>query len=369
LSRPTPDKPARWRTRPRLDAVVLLLALLTGFTTVRDGPLSGADATSPTDQAAAGVPTPAAAQPASSGTPLPTSGPVPSGGPPSSAVPSDTPPTGRTVTVASIPGLLAELADDSVDVIVVRAGTYHVSPSNQTRSDSLWIGHAFAGRTRPIVVRAETPGAVTFDGGGGSDYGGLSFEDGAHDQTWDGFTFANMGADESGIVEIGGYVARTTPHHITLRNITIEQTCTGRATTADAPTVDQAFYISNAATVGPNHLLFEDISVDGRGGLASAFQFDHGDRANPNASDVTVRRLHVIGTQSAIILWFPVLRNIVFTDVDIRDPLSHAIRYESKGGSGIIFAYITSSGSGAEPFFSSQGGKPPGVTFFNDSLH
>ena len=48
----------------------------------------------------------------------------------------------------------------------------------------------------PIIVRAETPGGVTFDGSGNSGgYGGLSFEDGAHDQTWDGFNFANMKAE------------------------------------------------------------------------------------------------------------------------------------------------------------------------------
>ena len=208
-----------------------------------------------------------------------------------------------------------------------------------------------------------------FDGNGGVGYGGLSFEDGAHDQTWDGFVFANMAAEQSGIVEIGGYVARRTPHHITLRNITILGTCTGSATSADAPAVDHAFYISNARVEGPHDLLFEDITVDGSGGLASAFHFDHGTAADPNATGVVVRRLHVTGTQQALILWQPPLHDITFDQVDISGALSHAIRFESIGATDIVFSNITSTGSGNEPFFSMLGAHPPGVTLTDDSLH
>ena len=32
---------------------------------------------------------------------------------------------------------------------------------------------------------------MTFDGGGTTSYGCISFEAGAHDQTWDGFRCAN----------------------------------------------------------------------------------------------------------------------------------------------------------------------------------
>ena len=74
---------------------------------------------------------------------------------------------------------------------------------------------------------------MTFDGANGSGYGGLSFEAGAHDQTWDGFVFAHMAANYTGIVEFGSYTTRAAPHHITLRNITILSSCTGRATTPD----------------------------------------------------------------------------------------------------------------------------------------
>ncbi len=87
---------------------------------------------------------------------------------------------GKVVTVTSIAALKSALVDNSVDEIIVKNGTYHVSPSNRLAADSLWIGSsasggpAFAERTRPIIVRAETRGGVTFDGGGGSGYGGLS---------------------------------------------------------------------------------------------------------------------------------------------------------------------------------------------------
>jgi hypothetical protein len=271
--------------------------------------------------------------------------------------------------VSSISGLRSALANNAIDEIVVANGTYHVSPSGLQRSDSLWVGGgAIASRTRPVLVRAETRGGVVFDGGGGSGYAGLSFEDGAHDQTWDGFVFARMGAHSSGIIEVGGYVPRRTPHHLTLRHITIARSCTGSATSATAPTLDHAVYISNAANVGPHDLLFEDVSVDGRGGLASAFHFDHGDATNPNATNVVVRRLHVVGTQQAILLWQPAVHTITFDHVDITSALYHAIRFESIGATAIVFSNIVSTGTGTQPFYSSMGLHPPGVTLINNSL-
>ena len=209
-------------------------------------------------------------------------------------------------------------------------------------------------------MRAATPGGVTFDGGGGSGYSALSFEDGVHDQTWDGFTFANMSARQSGIVEIGGYVPRRTPHHLTLRNITILATCRGTATGPSGNTTEHGVYIAHAAGIGPHDILIEDLTVDGRGYLASAIHFDHGDAADPAATKVTVRRLDVLGTQQAIILWKPTLRDITFDGAHIRDALAYAIRYESIGGSGILFANMTSTGSGVQGFYSSQGPTPPG---------
>jgi len=280
---------------------------------------------------------------------------------------------GKIVNVSSIGALKQALADNTVDQIVVADGTYHVSPSNQEASDSLWIGNAYAGRTRPVLVRAATIGGVTFDGGGGGAYGGLSFEAGAHDQTWDGFNFANMSAVSTGIIEIGGYLSRAAPHHLTLRHIAILSTCTGRATAATGSTWDHAIYVSQALAPGPHDLLFEDIVVHGEGNLASAFHFYHGaDKGGLNAHDVVIRRLTVTGTQQAFLIWEPSVFNVTLDTATITNAKAYAIRYETIGSTtptGIRINNVTSTGSGYQGFFSTLGSEPPGITFSNDSLH
>ena len=201
---------------------------------------------------------------------------------------------------------------------------------------------------------------MTLDGSGSSGaFGALSFEDGAHDQTWDGFRFTNMVAQYTGIIEVGGYLPRRTPYNITVRNMTITSTCTGRATTADGSTWDHGIYIAHAVGVGPHDLLFENITVDGRGNLASAVHFDHGDAANPAAWNVTVRGLHVTNTQQAIALWGDGLRNIVFDGADISGAKAYGVRFESSPASGIVFKNITSVNSGYRGFYSSMGTNRP----------
>jgi hypothetical protein len=277
--------------------------------------------------------------------------------------------TGTTVTVASIPALLSALDNNNVGQIIVKNGTYRISPSNQTASNSLWIGGRFADRTRPILVRAESRGGVVFDGGGGSSFGGLSFEDGAHHQTWDGFTFANMAATETGIIEVGGYVPRRAPHNIIVRNIVIKSSCTGRATSASGRSWDHGIYIAHALRTGPYTLRFENITVDGRGGLASAVHFYHSASGAPNASSVVVRGLHVTGTQQAVILWDSTMRNITIDDVDVNGALGYAVRYEGAGSTGIVLSNITTRNSGYQGFYSTQGSRPAGVKFINNSFH
>jgi len=284
-----------------------------------------------------------------------------------------------SVRVNSILALKTALADNTVTEIVVANGRYHVSPSNQVRSDSLWIGSAasggmpFAERTRPVTVRAETIGGVTFDGGGGGSYGGLSFEDGAHDQTWVGFNFANMAATQTGIIEIGGYTSRRAPHHITLRHITIERTCTGRATTADGSTWDHAIYMGQALAPGPHDLLFEDITVHGEGNLATAFHFYHGaDNGGLNAYNVVIRRLTVTGTQQAILFWEASVHDVLIDTATISGAKAYAVRYEGTGGQtprNIVLQNITSTNSGSRGFYSSLGAAPAGVSFIGNSLH
>ena len=154
-----------------------------------------------------------------------------------------------------------------------------------------------------------------------------------------------------------------------MRNITITATVTGRARSASAPTEDHAIYISQAVD-GPHDLVFEDITVDGTGGLASALHFYHSDATHRNAWNVSVRRLHVRGTQQAILLWDGTLRDITIDTADIVDALSYAVRFESPGATGIVLANIRSTGSGSgKGFYSSLGAQPPGVTFTNDSFH
>lgn len=350
---------ARPRSARRIDVLILVVALVSTFNTL---PLSATAAGLDTALPGPGQGVPGVILDGAS--PL-EQGPAPASTRTSTLAPS---PAVKSVGVASIEALLDVLADDSVDEIVVANGIYHVSPSNAVAPDSLWIGPRFAARTRPVLVRAETIGGVTFDGGGGHGYGGLSFEDGAHDQTWDGFNFANMDAGLSGIVEIGGYTPRRAPNNITLRNISITRSCTGSATTRSSPAQEHAFYIANALEPGPYNLLFEDIVVDGRGGLASAFHLFHSAEGAPNATNVTVRRLRVTGTQQAIMLWDSTLRDVVFDDVTITGAMTYAIRYESSGSSGIVLSNITSTGSGYAGFYSSEGARPTGLTFRQASL-
>ena len=293
-------------------------------------------------------------------TPSPTIHPSPTPSP--TQTPTPTAPLGST-RVTSIPALLNALADNNVTDITVANGTYHVSRASQQTSDSLWIGSRFASRTRPVTVHAETVGGVTFDGGGTAGFGCISFEAGAHDQTWDGFTCAHGAATQTGVITFGGYSGLASPHHITLSHWTITATCTGSATSAAGPATDHAIYTSLGS---PHDLLFEDITVDGRGGLASALHGDH----SPNAYNLTARRFTVTGTQQAFIIWDHSIHDWTIEDSTVTNPLLFAVRYEN-GGTGIVLRNLVSTGSrNGQGFYSDTGGaNPPGVTFINDSLH
>jgi hypothetical protein len=147
---------------------------------------------------------------------------------------------------------------------------------------------------------------VTFDGGGSTTFGGITFAEGAHDQTWQGFVFANGTPSQTGVIVFGGYQGLAAPHHITLRDITLPRSLTS----SSAGSHDHGVYFSWASG-GPHDLLIDGLTVDGAGGLDSALHFYHSDSANRNAWNVTVRRLQVTGTPQAVILWDGSLRNIV----------------------------------------------------------
>jgi hypothetical protein len=81
-----------------------------------------------------------------------------------------------------------------------------------------------------------------------------------------------------------------------------------------------------------------------------------------------VRRLRVDRTQQAIIFWTPAVHDVTFTDVVITGASRYAVRYETIGATGIVLANITSSRSGKQGFFSSEGSAPPGLTLTNVDL-
>lgn len=272
----------------------------------------------------------------------------------------------NSVTVSSIAALKQALADDTVDEIIVANGTYHVSPASDQRSDSLWIGSAYAGRTRPVTVKAQTVGGVTFDGGGTTYFGCISFEEGAHDQAWDGFNCASGQATDTGIIVFGGYAGKVAPHHITLSNIHILSSCT-----AHNERNDHAVYFSEAIG-GPHDITLQDFTVDGPNsgttgpGLSSALHFYHSDATNSNAWNVTVKRLHVNGTYQPIILWDSTLKNITIDTADLAFPGSGtAVRYETTGSTNILIENVVSTGG----FYSSLGTNPTGVTLINNQFN
>jgi hypothetical protein len=277
----------------------------------------------------------------------------------------------HSVRVKSIRALLTALADNTVDQIVVANGTYRISASSRQASNSLWIGSRFASRTRAVTVRAETIGGVTFDAGGGP-LGGISFNGGAHDQTWIGFRFANGTVNQTGVVMFGGYAGKKAPYAITLRRITVNHT----VHRVNNGTVDHAVYFSYALDTWRN-IVIDGLTVrasDSRG-LASAIHMDHGyasDAPNVAAHGVTIRRLTFYGNtsmsgQNAIILWLPTVRDWLFDGAMIVRAGGRAARFESRGASNIVFKNMVSKDS--HGFYSSLGNPPPGVTLSNNSWH
>ncbi len=329
-------------------------------------PQTAAPTAAPTATATPASTATATPTPAPTGTPTP----APTTTPTAPPTPVPTPPLGLTsVRVSSVTDLLSALADNSFDEIVVTNGTYYVSPANSQRSDSLYIGARYAGRTRPITVRAETRGGVTFDGGGGTSYGGLTFAAGAHDQAWDGFNFANMVAIDTGIIVFGGDPTLIAPHHITLRSITLKSTCR-RPSSSNINA--QGVYFAQALGVGPHDLLVEDLTVDGSDpfSLWSAIHAYHGTVVAPPSYNVTIRRLKVTGTPFPIVLWddTAVQHDWLIDGATISGAGSYAVRFESVGARNILLNAMTSTGSGYGGFYSSMGTTPPGVSFTNDSL-
>ena len=254
--------------------------------------------------------------------------------------------------MTSIPALLTALDDNRLTEIVVANGTYRVDPASSQGASSLWIGSKFADRTTPITVRAETRGGVTFDGAGASSFGGLSFNGGAHDQTWDGFNFANGKPTQTGVIVFGGY-GLASPHHITLRNITMKSTIVG-----STPQNDHFIYFSSD---NAHDILIEDYTANGGTTIRSALQFYH----SPNVYNLTVRRMHVTGTQNAILMYDGTVRNVLIEDSDITGARDSALNIATTG-SNVVIRDSTSVNSGGVYY---PNGKPAGVTIINSTFN
>ena len=276
----------------------------------------------------------AAPAPTPTPTPIPTPAPTPAPGPHADAHagadPGAAPASGTSVRVTSISALLTALADNAVTDIVVANGTYGVRRHRRRLQIELAVDRArFAGRTNPVTVRAETRGGVTFDGGGANTFGGITFHSGAHDQTWDGFVFANAEPTQTGVIVLGqsGSTSLAPPHHITLLDLTVEATIT-----SDNPigmSGDHAVYFSKALTPGIHDILIDRLTVNAAtSGLDSAIHFYHSAAGAPNANNVTIRHMTDTGTDQSVILWDQTLHDIVIEDSTITGALRYAVRYE-----------------------------------------
>jgi len=380
------DHQKRWEILTGVATATLAAALVVGSASATPPPWAkGRPKPTPTP-----APTQTAVPPTQTPTPTPTATlaptPTPTAAPTPTATLAPTPtptvdptptptlaptPTPATTRVASIAALKAALQVNATTDITVADGTYHVSPPQVQASDSLWIGSAYATRTNPVTVHAETTGGVTLDMGGVSS-GCISFEEGAHDQTWDGFDCANGTINQTGAIMFGGYAGRNAPHDITVRDFTVEHTVHAANPTM---TVDHAVYFSYALDTWGG-ILIDGLTVEATdtNGVTTAIHGDHGypsDAPNVSAHGVTIRNVTYHGNsaaaaQNALILWTPPFHDWTFDGGTITNAGGNAVRFESQGAANILFRNIVSTNS--HGFYSSMGANPPGVTFSGCSL-
>ncbi len=262
--------------------------------------------------------------------------------------PVEPPPVvGKSVTVTTVAGLLAALSDNTLDEIVVKNGTYAISSAGLQNANSLWIGSKFAARTRPILVRAETSRGVTFDGSGSAN-GGISFNENAHDQTWQGFVFANCRIQDTGLITSGGY---STPpaHHITLRDIGIGSSNKGSGSRAQGFARDHAFYGGHAGSAIHDFTL-EDFDIDCAGGLASGFHL----YGAPGAYNMTFRRFRISNAKFGLMIYESTLSGILFDTGTITGSSDYAVEYVHPN-KGTTLRAVSSTGSGAGGLHTPEG--------------
>ena len=208
-------------------------------------------------------------------------------------------------------------------------------------------------------MRAETRGGVTFDGGGASTFGGLTFVDGAHHQTWDGFRFANGKPTQTGVIVFGGYGrADPAPHHAPQPDDAL------RRSSARRPENDHLIYFSKD---GAHDILIEDYTATPGASIQSALQFYH----SPNVYDLTVRRMHVVGTQSAILIYDGTVHDVLIEDSDIRDARDAALNVATTGANVVLrnVTSVNSGGGGPTTPTASPQGSPSSTARSSDDRH
>ena len=267
--------------------------------------------------------------------------------------------------MTSVPALLTALADNAVTEIVVANGTYRVSGAVDRAGQLALDRRPVRGPDppRPRPRRDDRRGDLRRRRGLPRR---LSFEDGAHHQTWQGFRFANGAADWRRASSCSAATPARRPHHITLRDISV----TGLIS-SDGLRHGYPIYFSMAAAPGPHDLLIENFTAIDNGALKALIHFYHdtaaGDPAgNFNCQNVVIRNAHLTGTPQPVMIWARSLTNLLIEDSTITGAGETAIRYEY--GSGVVFRRVVSTGSAQGGFYSSLGPNPPGVTFDTVSL-
>jgi hypothetical protein len=271
----------------------------------------------------------------------------------------------KSVPVSSVSELRRYLADNTVDEIICEDGRYVANGG--TGAGSLWIGSQAAGgtpfaeRTKPVLVRARNALKAILEGG----Y--LSFEDGAHDQVWDGFRHSNMTVTSNGVINFGGYFARRAPHHITMRNGWIDDTC--KASHGPNASQDHAIYPAHSLGGGPGFITVEDYRIDAANlnGALHSWHPEPGQEGAP-PHDLTYRRILITDPWWGIVGGHTTaVRNFLFEDIRIEGARRSAIAWDLVNPESMLFRRVVTVRS-KQVFEHRWSAKPlppgiPGMTF------
>jgi hypothetical protein len=121
---------------------------------------------------------------------------------------------------------------------------------------------------------------------------------------------------------------------------------------------DHLIYFSSD---GPHDILIEDYTATPGSGIRSALQFYH----SKNVYNLTVRRMHVVGSGNAILMYDATVHDVLIEDSDIKDASITALNL-AYAGANVVFQNNVSTNSGGTYF---PNGIPSGVSLLNNSFH